>query len=368
MAAEPNTCAFQGIVGFTGRLASMKSEEAFALVRQRGGIPRRGVTKKTAILVVGQLGWPLLSDGRPANSLQLAKTYRVEIASEQHFLEWVGRAVPREQVRTYDAGQIASLSGLPMDVIELLTAFGLLDCRDSRYGFRDLSSARQLGALLSSGVKLSTITRSLQEIHDWLPEASLSNLKLYPSSSDTLLVEHMKGRVDTAGQFVLPVEGAREDADALFEQAQVAERAKDIPTAQRLYERVLRIDPNDPTAAFNLGNLLRDNGQKVEAEAAYRAAIKADPRFAEAWYNLADLLDGQGQPDKAIACLMRAVDAEPEYADALFNLGLLHQREEQPAAAAAYWRRYLALDSSSSWAARARQALKLCEMQTARLR
>ena len=366
MPTEANTSAVQGIVGFTGRLASMKREEAFALVRQKGGTPRRGVTRKTRVLVVGQLGWPLLWDGRPANSLQLAKTYRVEIASEQRFLEWMGWAMPRQQVRTYGSDQIASLSGLPLDVVELLTAFGLLDCRDGRYGFCDLASARQLAALLACGVKLSAITKSLKKIRDWLPEASLANLKLYPSSSDTLLVEHMKGRLDTEGQFVLPVEDSREDADALFEQAQAAERAKDTATAKRLYEKVVRLDPSDPTAAFNLGNLLRGKGQKVEAESAYRTAIKADARFAEAWYNLADLLDDEGQAEKAIACLTRALDAEPDYADALFNLALLQQRQDKPAAAAAYWRRYLALDPSSDWAARAKQALKYCEMQIAR--
>ncbi len=127
----------------------------------------------------------------------------------------------------------------------------------------------------------------------------------------------------------------------------------------------MRIDPGDPTAAFNLGNLLRAVGRKVEAEAAYRAATKADPRFAEAWYNLADLLDDQGRSDKAIDCLERALDADPDYADAIFNLGLLHQRHERHADAAIYWRRYLALDNDSDWAARARRALKYCEMQIA---
>jgi tetratricopeptide (TPR) repeat protein len=127
----------------------------------------------------------------------------------------------------------------------------------------------------------------------------------------------------------------------------------------------MRMEPNDPAAAFNLGNLLRALGQKVEAEAAYRAATKADAGFAEAWYNLADMLDDQGQHDKAAVCLERALDADPDYADALFNLGLLHQRKDRPVEAAACWRRYLALDQDSDWASRARQGLKLCEMQMA---
>jgi tetratricopeptide (TPR) repeat protein len=365
MAPEPHTSPFQRTVAFTGRLASMKREEAFALVRRKGGTPRRGLTKKTDVLVVGELGWPLLPNGQPSKSLSLAKGYGVLIASERRFLEWAGRAVPDEQVKTYSTKQLAALSGLPADVIEQLTVFGLIDCRDERYGFRDLTAARQLNELFQSGVGLSTITKSLHEIRKWLPNAALSNLKLYPASSDAILVEHMKGRTDKAGQFVLPVGDAPEDADALFERAQAAEQADDVETAQRLYRKVMRIDAGDPAAAFNLGNLLRAAGKKVEAEAAYRAATKADPAFAEAWYNLADLLDDHGRSDKALTCLERALAADPNYADAVFNVGLIHHRNERHADAAAYWRRYLALDKDSSWATRARQALKYCEMQIA---
>jgi BRCA1 C Terminus (BRCT) domain len=142
MASEPNTSPFQRSVAFTGRLASMKRDEAFELIREKGGTPRRGLTKKTAILVVGELGWPLLPDGNPSKMLSLAKSYGVAIASERQFLEWAGRAVPDEQARTYSADQIASLSGLPPEVIEQLTAFGLLDGRDRCHGFRDLTAAR----------------------------------------------------------------------------------------------------------------------------------------------------------------------------------------------------------------------------------
>jgi tetratricopeptide (TPR) repeat protein len=364
MTPEPRTSPFQRTVAFTGRLASMKREEAFALVRRSGGTPRRGLTKKTNILVVGALGWPLLADGQPAKSLSIAKSYGIPIASERQFLEWAGKAVPNEQVKTYSAEQLSSLSGLPGDLIEQVTAFGLLDCREARYGFRDLTAARQLAQLFASGVALSTITRSLHEIRKWLPEAALSNLRVYPAASDAILVEHLKGRTDQAGQFVMPVDAPRDDADGLFDEAQAAEDTGDTETAQRLYRRVMRIDPSDPVAAFNLGNLLRSGGQKVEAEAAYRAATKADPRFAEAWYNLADLLEPD-DPDKAIASLERAVEADPDYADAIFNLGLLHHRGGHLVDAMTYWRRYLALDNDSSWAVRARRALKFCEMQIA---
>jgi tetratricopeptide (TPR) repeat protein len=94
-----------------------------------------------------------------------------------------------------------------------------------------------------------------------------------------------------------------------------------------------------------------------------RAATRADPMFAEAWYNLSDLLDEQGRSQAAVDCLRRGLQAAPDYADAMFNHALLLQRASQHKEAAEYWRRYLANDIQSEWAARARRTLKFCEMQ-----
>lgn len=341
----------------------MKRADAFALVRKHGGKPREGVTKQTDVLVVGELGWPLLDDGQPSSSLAQAKTYRVPIASERQFLEWVGKSAPEQQAKTYTADQLASLTKLPRDVIEQLTMFGLIEARGELYGFRDLAAARQVAALLGAGVALSAITRSLHEIRKWLPDARLSNVKLFPESSDRILVEQVKGRTDKTGQFVFDVDTPTDDADALFQEAQAAEERGDVQTAERLYQRVMKLDPDDAAPPFNLGNLLRAAGRTLEAETAYRAAVAADPKFAPAWYNLADVLDDQGRTKDAVEGLKRALDANPDYTDAVFNLALFLQRLEQPAEAAKWWRRYLALDASSPWAARARRALKYCEMQ-----
>ena len=53
----------------------------------------------------------------------------------------------------------------------------------------------------------------------------------------------------------------------------------------------------------------------------------------------------------------------PDYIDAMFNLALLLQRKGAYAEAADHWRRYLAGDRASEWAARARRSLKFCEIQ-----
>ena len=125
----------------------------------------------------------------------------------------------------------------------------------------------------------------------------------------------------------------------------------------------MKSDPTDASAPFNLGNLLRAGSRNVEAEAALRAATRADPTFVEAWYNLSDLLDEQGRSEAAIECLRTALRVEPDYADATFNLALLLQRKNEYAEAADYWRRYLANECQSEWAARARRSLKFCEIQ-----
>jgi tetratricopeptide (TPR) repeat protein len=165
------------------------------------------------------------------------------------------------------------------------------------------------------------------------------------------------------GQFVLAVDHSQNNPDDLFEQAQSAEEAGNIAEAERLYCILMKSDPTDASAPFNLGNLLRASARSVEAEAALRTATRVDPTFAEAWYNLSDLLDEQGRVEAAIECLRTALRVAPDYADATFNLGLLLQRTNQYAEAADYWRRYLVSDGHSDWASRARRSLKFCEIQ-----
>jgi tetratricopeptide (TPR) repeat protein len=344
----------------------MKRANAFALVTQHGGRPCVRVTKDTSVVIVGELGWPLQEDGRPWKSLTQAKSYGVPIVSERRFLEWIGKISPEEQAKAYTTDELAALSKLPTDVVEQLSMFGLIEVRDGRYGFRDLAAARQAAQLLGSGIGLSVITKSLREIRQWLPDARLSNLRLFPESKDRLLFEQARGHTDSKGQFVLPVEQTnRLDADEAFVKAQAAEEAGDLSTAESLYRRVIKLDPNDPAAGLNLGNVLRVQQRMVEAEAAYRWTVAADPDFPPAWRNLADLLDESGRLTEAVDCERRALTADPQYADAMFNLALFLQRLGYHAEAAKWWARYLERDRTSPWAERAKRALKYCEMEMA---
>jgi tetratricopeptide (TPR) repeat protein len=361
--ADIDGSALASSIAFTGRLACMSRTEAFDVVRQRGGTPSPAVTRRTQVLIVGELGWPLLDDGRPSNKLSRATALGIPIVSERRFLEWVGKAVPDDVQKTYSAEQLATLSKLSIGMVRELSQLSLLDERDGRFGFRDLASARQIAKLLNDGVRLSEIIRAVSEIRKWLPDAGLSAVRLHAGALSDVQVEQPGGRTDKYGQFVLAVDGARDDPDDLFDRAHAAEQVGDIAEAERLYRFLMKSDPTDASAPFNLGNMFRAAAHTVEAEAALRAATRANPAFAEAWYNLADLLDDQGRSESAIECLRKAVVVAPDYIDAMFNLALLLQRKGAYGEAADYWRRYLAKDRASEWAAPARRSLKFCEIQ-----
>jgi hypothetical protein len=166
---ELDGSALTSSVAFTGRLACMSRAEAFAVVRRRGGSPRPAVTKRTQVLIVGELGWPLLDDGRPSNKLSRATALGIPIVSERRFLEWVGKAVPDDVQKTYSAEQLATLSKMSIGMVREMSQLGLLDERNGGFGFRDLASARQIAKLLNDGVRLSEIIRAVSEIANGFP-------------------------------------------------------------------------------------------------------------------------------------------------------------------------------------------------------
>src|SRR5918993_3921839 len=89
---DVTSAVLQAAVAFTGKLACMTRAEAFEVVRQNGGTPSEGVSKRTKALIVGELGWPLLEDGKPSKKLATASSYGIPIISERKFLEWIGKA------------------------------------------------------------------------------------------------------------------------------------------------------------------------------------------------------------------------------------------------------------------------------------
>jgi len=76
--------------------------------------------------------------------------------------------------------------------------------------------------------------------------------------------------------------------------------AKVLDEAEQLYRQALELEPNHPTARFNLGVVLEDRGATTEAIDQYREAVRLDPRVADVHFNLARLYQQTGDEQAAL--------------------------------------------------------------------
>ena len=78
-------------------------------------------------------------------------------------------------------------------------------------------------------------------------------------------------------------------ARSRFDQAQQALQQRDFATAQKFIDEADASDPNQAPTLNLRGEILMEQKQFREAEAAFRKASKVDPKFREAQYNLAQI-------------------------------------------------------------------------------
>src|SRR5438034_1812536 len=78
-------------------------------------------------------------------------------------------------------------------------------------------------------------------------------------------------------------------ARSKFEQSQQALRQRDLATALKLVDEADQADPNQPATLNLRGEILMQQQQFDDAEAAFKKAAKLDPKFREAQYNLAQI-------------------------------------------------------------------------------
>jgi tetratricopeptide (TPR) repeat protein len=164
---------------------------------------------------------------------------------------------------------------------------------------------------------------------------------------------------------------------ALFARAFAAHRSGDLGEADRLYRRVLAIDPGHADslhllgltlarsgrgeeaagligkaiaarpdfalAHYNLGNVLRQLGRGEDAVEAYRHAIRLEPNSPAALVNLGVTLRALGRAEEAVDAYRRAIARQPDNADAHYNLGVALRGLGRLEAAADAYRRAVAL-------------------------
>jgi tetratricopeptide (TPR) repeat protein len=84
-------------------------------------------------------------------------------------------------------------------------------------------------------------------------------------------------------------EKTKASARAKFEQAQQAVRQRDLAAALKLIDEADQADPNQAATTNLRGEILAQQEQFDQAEAAFKKAAKLDPKLREAQYNLAQI-------------------------------------------------------------------------------
>ncbi len=91
--------------------------------------------------------------------------------------------------------------------------------------------------------------------------------------------------------------------------------------AETLWRTTIKRNPACWMAYDNLGNVLLQKGQVVEAIVQFQQALAIKPDDAEAYNNLGDALVQKGRIDEAIVQLQQALAIKPDFAEAHYNLG-----------------------------------------------
>jgi tetratricopeptide (TPR) repeat protein len=129
----------------------------------------------------------------------------------------------------------------------------------------------------------------------------------------------------------------------MLDEAAAHQRQGRLPEAERLYRRILAIDPAHAPALHLLGTLAREVGRLDVAAETIRKAIAIDPRKAAYHSNLGAVLQAQSRLDEAAACYEAALALSPQLAEAHMNLGTVLHAQGLPEQAAARLRCALAL-------------------------
>jgi tetratricopeptide (TPR) repeat protein len=173
--------------------------------------------------------------------------------------------------------------------------------------------------------------------------------------------------------------------DALFAQGFARHQAGELQQADRLYRRILELDPDhadslhllglvraqsdEPEAGvrliaralalkpdfalahYNLGNALRQLGRGEAAIDAYREAIRLEPQSPGVLVNLGVTLRDLGRTDEAVEAYRRALAYKPGDARTHYNLGIALNALGRGEEAAGAYRRAVALapDHADAW-------------------
>ncbi|HUO09721.1 MAG TPA: tetratricopeptide repeat protein [Phycisphaerae bacterium] len=129
----------------------------------------------------------------------------------------------------------------------------------------------------------------------------------------------------------------------LLDHARRLHAAGKVPDAEKLYRRVLALQPDHPVALNLLGTVAMQFGKLADAEQLFRRALVSDARYAEAHNHLGAVLAAMKRWPEAESEYQLALSLRPDYAEAHHNLGLLLVKKTRIEEGIAQYRRAIEL-------------------------
>jgi tetratricopeptide (TPR) repeat protein len=239
------------------------------------------------------------------------------------------------------------------------------------YSFQDLISLKAAKELLSGGISLQQVTRSIDLIKKKFPEIkTLSELKFF-SQKNSLLMRYNGLSFDpVTGQLLMNFEteshqeptsfkAPRKEKTHLhwFEYGLRCDIEGKWELAVKAYRKALQMNPTLADCWNNLATIYYRVGRKKKAIRFYLNALKINPSYKLAYYNLGNIFEEIRKFRLAIKMYLKAIELDPEYFDAHYNLALVYDKVKSYPEACHHWERYLKYDSSSRWARYARDRI-----------
>jgi DNA-binding transcriptional MerR regulator len=284
-------------------------------------------------------------------------------------------------VIAYTLGDVARICGVSRRRLRYWERTALLDPspadpRQPAFDFRALVSVRSIVGLLSNGVSLRTIRRSVETVRARVPDVeALRSLRLF-EATERIVFRHEGLLMEPDGQLVLdfggrdagagveplarhldPVE-ARARADAWFETGcGIDGESSSYERAAQAYRRAIEIDPEHADAWCNLGSVYFNQGRRPLARDCFERVLVLVPGHVEANLNLGTIREEEGRDQSALRHYRAAFESDPLFGDTHVSLALVYEKLDASRRALDHWRRYLQLEPAGAWSEIARHRL-----------
>ncbi|MCX8028947.1 MAG: tetratricopeptide repeat protein [Brevinematales bacterium] len=98
-----------------------------------------------------------------------------------------------------------------------------------------------------------------------------------------------------------------------------------LEEAQKEFLLIVKMDPNDYKAMFNIGKIFYDRNMKDNALNYLNKAVKINSSFSDAWFYIGKIHIDSNRYAEAMNAFINCIKADPKNYEAHYNLGLIYK-------------------------------------------